>query len=133
VAPGDLGSYVVPESNFTANAPAPVGSFRGLGPYGTYDMAGNVREWTMNALDDDRRFILGGAWDSQTYLYADPEALSQFDRSPENGIRLVRNVTPLPAAATRPVKILDRDFSKVTPTSDAVFAAYNTWCRAGGR
>jgi dienelactone hydrolase len=123
-APGDLGKYIVRESNIGASSPAPVGKFEGLGPYGTYDMAGNVREWTANAVEADRRFILGGAWASQTYLYADPEALSQFDRSPENGIRCVRNVTPLPPAATSPVKVLERDFTKFVPVGDAVYAAY---------
>jgi dienelactone hydrolase len=123
-APGYLGKYIVRESNIGAESPAPVGKFEGLGPFGTYDMAGNVREWTTNAVEADRRFILGGAWASQTYLYADPEALSQFDRSPENGIRCVRNVTPLPPAATKPVKVLERDFTKFVPVGDAVYAAY---------
>ena len=70
-----------------------------MGWYGTFDMAGNVREWVSNALDVDRRFILGGAWKSPTYLYADPEALSPFDRSPENGLRTVRNIAPVPIEA----------------------------------
>ena len=32
-------------SNFSGKGPAPVGSHDGLGPFGTYDMAGNVKEW----------------------------------------------------------------------------------------
>jgi tRNA A-37 threonylcarbamoyl transferase component Bud32/dienelactone hydrolase len=123
-APPDIAGYVVRQSNISRSGAAPVGSFKGLGPYGTYDMAGNVREWTESALDADRRFILGGASQSQTYVYADPEALSPFDRSPENGIRCVRNVTPLPPNATRPVKPLDRDFTTYRPASDEVFRAY---------
>jgi dienelactone hydrolase len=101
-----------------------VGSFRGVGVFGTYDMAGNMREWTMNAVASDRRFILGGAWKSQTYLYVNPEALSPFDRSDENGIRCVLNVTPPPAAATEPVAMIERDFTKVHPANDAVFRLY---------
>jgi eukaryotic-like serine/threonine-protein kinase len=123
-APADVARYVVQTSNISRSDPAPVGSFKGLGPYGTYDMAGNVREWTESALDADRRFILGGAAQSQSYVYADPEALSPFDRSPENGIRCVRNVAPLPPNATRPVKPLDRDFTTYRPASDEVFRAY---------
>ena len=38
-------------SNFDGRGPAPVGSYGGLGPYGTYDMAGNVREWCLNAAE----------------------------------------------------------------------------------
>ena len=32
-------------SNFDGHGPAAVGSHDGLGPFGTYDMAGNVKEW----------------------------------------------------------------------------------------
>jgi eukaryotic-like serine/threonine-protein kinase len=123
-APAGGAKYVVLSSNISRSDPAPVGSFKGLGSYGTYDMAGNVREWTANALDADRRFILGGASKSPTYLYAVPEALSPFDRSPENGFRCVRNVEPLPPEVTRPIKPLDRDFSTGRPASDEVFRAY---------
>ena len=54
-------SYVVRESNISRAELSPVGAYQGLGPFGTYDMAGNVREWIVNAADADRRFILGGA------------------------------------------------------------------------
>ena len=123
-APGSAGRYITQASNISRASLAPVGQFKGLGPWGTYDMAGNVREWTLNALDDDRRFILGGSWHSLSYLYADPEALSPFDRSPDNGFRCVKNVVPLPASVSQPVKPLERDFAKLQPASDAVFRAY---------
>ena len=32
-------------SNFSGKGPARVGSYNGLGSFGTYDMAGNVKEW----------------------------------------------------------------------------------------
>lgn len=123
-APDEVAGYVVRKSNINRQALAPVGASQGIGPYGSYDMAGNVREWTLNALGADRRFILGGAWRSQTYLAADPESLAPFDRSPENGIRCVRNVTPLTEDVTRPVRPFERDFRTFKPASDAVFNAY---------
>ncbi len=123
-APPDVARYVVRESNFSQAGLAPVGRYRGLGPYGTYDMAGNVREWTQSGLTNGNRFILGGAESGQTYLYVDPEALSPFDRSPENGIRCVVNHGPLPQGATRALAPFGRDFAAARPAGEAVFRAY---------
>ncbi len=122
----DVGDYIVQDSNISLSKLAPVGSFQGLGPDGTYDMAGNVREWVLNDTGDGNKFILGGAWRSQTYLYGDPEALSPFDRSPENGFRCVRNTASLASDVLRPIKKLERDFSKFKPVPDDVFQAYLT-------
>jgi len=122
----DVSRFIVRESNISASQLAPVGSFKGLGSYGTYDMAGNVREWVANEADEHGNFILGGAWKSQTYFFADPEALSPFDRSPENGFRCVKNTAPLSPQLTGSIRTLQRDFSKVKPASDDVFRAYQT-------
>jgi serine/threonine protein kinase len=124
-APSDVARYIVPASNITTNGAAPVGAYKGVGPFGTYDMAGNVREWVANADDSDHRFILGGSWKSPAYLYYAPEALSPFDRSDANGFRCVKNTAPLPEAAVTPIKRVEaRDFSKHKPVSDDVFRAY---------
>jgi dienelactone hydrolase len=123
-APPDESQYTVPLSNMTGAALAPVGAFKGIGPWGTYDMAGNVREWTANIVDSDLRFILGGSWSSQSYLSSDPEALSPFDRSEGNGFRCVRNLGTLPEKAAQPFHRVARDFSKYKPVSDEVFNAY---------
>lgn len=120
----DISQYTVQLSNFRGSAPAAVGSFQGLGPYGTYDLGGNVREWTANAAEGDLRFILGGSWRSPLYLYSSPEALSPFDRSDTNGFRCIRNLGALPPASTQPVHRVTRDFAKYKPVSDDVFHAY---------
>src|SRR5207253_764751 len=44
-------------SNFGGTGLAAVGSHPSLSPYGTYDMAGNAKEWTWNSTGD-KRFIL---------------------------------------------------------------------------
>jgi eukaryotic-like serine/threonine-protein kinase len=123
-APPDVAEYIVPASNITASALAPVGSFKGIGPYGTYDAAGNVREWVANTVDDDLRFIFGGSWKSPAYLYTDPEALSPFDRSDGNGFRCVRNLGTLPEKAVSPFQRVARDFGAFKPVNDDVFRAY---------
>lgn len=122
ISPDDA-MYATRMSNIGREKLAPVGTFHDVGVFGTYDLAGNVREWIANAMDD-RHFILGGAWNSQTYLYTEPEALSPFDRAPENGFRCAQNPQPLPAKALEPLQGLARDFSGTRPISDEVFAVY---------
>ncbi len=124
-APPDDSRYIVPISNMPGGGPAPVGAYKGVGPYGTYDMAGNLREWTVNADDGENRFILGGSWKSPAYFYYSPETLSPFDRSLENGFRCVKNVAPLSQVAAAPIKrVLGRDFLNHKAASDDVFRAY---------
>ncbi len=123
-APPDVVGYAVRAGNITSNALAAVGSYEQLGPYGTYDTAGNVREWVANVVDDGLRFILGGAWRSQAYLYTDPEALSPFDRSDTNGFRCVRNLGVLPQEAVNPFHRVARNFATFKPVNDEVFHAY---------
>jgi dienelactone hydrolase len=120
VAPIGLDKYTIPLSNESTNL-APVGQYQALGPYGTYDTVGNAREWQWNATGagDRLRFLLGRLASSYG-----PEALPPFDRSALNGFRLVVNDGPVPDDALAPRELLERDFSKVKPASDDVFAAY---------
>ncbi|MEO5923050.1 MAG: protein kinase [Bryobacteraceae bacterium] len=124
-APPDMGWAAVQESNFNGKGAIPVGSLPSLGPWGTYDVVGNVREWTATAIDD-KRFILGGAWGTQVYQATDPETLLPFDRSAQNGFRTVHNEQPLSADATAPLKLQLRDFTTAKPVSDSVFDLYRT-------
>lgn len=120
----DIAEYPVQMSNLRSAGPLATGADRDLGPYGTYDMAGNVREWIANPVDGDMRFILGGSWKSPSYLYTSPEALPPLDRSDTNGFRCVRNLGAMPAAATQSINRVTRDFAKYKPVSDEVFRAY---------
>jgi eukaryotic-like serine/threonine-protein kinase len=124
VAPEEVAKHIVPMSNFSSNGVAVAGKYGGLGPYGTYDTAGNLREWVLNPVDKDLRFILGGSWRSPSYMYYTPEVASPFDRSETNGFRCVRNLAPLAAATLGEVKRSTRDFTTFKPVNDEVFHAY---------
>ena len=88
---GDVRSSLIPSmvaaSNFDGKGPAAAGRFPGVGAYGTYDMAGNVREWVWNQAPGGRRWIAGGAWNDRADAFTTPIARSPFDRSPANGFR----------------------------------------------
>lgn len=122
-SPAFFSSAILRLSNFDGNGPAPIGRYRGLGPYGTYDMAGNVKEWCRNAIGD-RRYILGGGWGEPDYMFDSEDAKAPFNRSPLNGIRCIRSEAAEPDALTAPVDRLGRDYSREQPVDDATFAIY---------
>jgi formylglycine-generating enzyme required for sulfatase activity/dienelactone hydrolase/predicted Ser/Thr protein kinase len=118
-------SEVLGLSNFSGQGSAQVGTYRGLGPFGTYDMAGNVKEWTSSPAED-RRYILGGGWNEPSYLFSLPDARRPFERAATFGFRCAQYVSPLPDALTGPVPFVSRDRRAESPVNDEVFRIYNS-------
>ncbi len=114
---------VVELSNFDGRGPAPVGHHQGLGPFGTYDMAGNVREWAVNA-SAERRSTLGGAWNEVVYTYRQRYAISPFERPETYGFRLAKYEKPPAPELLRPIERTWRDYSREKPVDDKTFAVY---------
>lgn len=118
-------SQILHFSNFSGTGPSRIGTHQGLGPYGTYDMAGNVKEWTWNEAGA-RHYILGGAWNEPSYMFATEDAQLPFSRSATFGFRCAKYVSPLTTSVTRPIETLSRDYTKEHPVPDSVFIFYRS-------
>lgn len=69
---GDDTESVDARANFGLEGPAPVGSYpSGVGPFGAFDMAGNVREWVAGVPPEapGRRLAVGGSWQDPSYAF----------------------------------------------------------------
>ena len=113
-------------SNFSGKGPAPAGEYQGIGPYGTFDMAGNVKEWCANrragpTLHHGRRL--------------ERAELSIPAGGCATGRRPIRQQRPAAGDAARPgavfqprhldpVERLTRDYRIEKPVSDDLFKAF---------
>lgn len=117
-----LAASITPLSNFGSSGPAPVASYQGMGPRGTYDMFGNVREWVLNQ-GERGGWLLGSSWEDPAYSYFGAVAAPLIERSPLNGFRLMRETAPSATALREPIDLQARPRDPdATPVPDEVFA-----------
>ncbi len=123
----ELGNAITRSSHFGGAGTVRVGTAPGLGPYGTVDMAGNVREWVWNEqTGTGKRYILGGAWNDPDYQFLYTDSRSPFDRSDMNGFRCVAyggGPAP-PASLAAPIALPAGDYATRQPVADAVYRIY---------
>ena len=127
-APDEIISPISPKllktSNFSKEDISIVG--QGEGAYGTFDMAGNAKEWVWNIFGG-RGLTLGGAFDEPTYLASQTAPEARMNRSLKNGFRTARLINPRdlnpfgdPIETQAP-----KDLSFYKPMSDEVFNVYS--------
>ena len=103
---------------------ARVGAHDGLGPFGTYDMAGNVKEWNLNP-SGSMRLLLGGAWQEPLYAYTQEDARDPFERLETHGFRCaLYDDGDLDPSLLGDFAIELADFRQVDAVSDRDFAHF---------
>jgi eukaryotic-like serine/threonine-protein kinase len=128
-APYDVHFNVAPAvataSRFLADDAVPARSAVGLGPWGTYNMNGNVREWVWNFAGKNG-LALGGAWSDYASENQGAYTTPPMDRSPTYGMRLMHNL-PGSSVATellQPIRLVyDLSTNKREPVSNDAFEA----------
>ena len=125
-----ISNRFVPKSNFSKNQLTNVGNQETDNQNGLYDIAGNVREWTINISNESQtnRAILGGCYLDDDYFFNDYYGQNIFERSVGNGVRLVKNLDcdiELTNKSNEAVFIQTRDFYTMPKISDEVFEIYN--------
>ena len=91
------------------------------------NIAGNVREWVINSHGEDRKAILGGSYETNEYTFNSFYSLSPFNRSEQNGLRLVKNFSDKETSNDNfIVKHIERNFSLEKNVSDEVFEVYKS-------
>ena len=120
----DVFSDVLRVSQFDAKGPAKVGERQGVGPWGTFDMAGNIQEWSLNESGTTGlRYILGGGWNDPTYRFREPEARDPWARAVTFGMRLMKEAKSGGATAdlSKPIARVEGDPQSLVPVSDEQF------------
>jgi eukaryotic-like serine/threonine-protein kinase len=122
---------IVGASNFGGKGPAPPGTYAGLGPFGTRDMAGNVKEWIANGVGGGR-LTLGGAWNEQGYMFWSPDPHAPFERAPSVGFRCIRYTQQSAAALAAPIpteNLVSPTLAADTSVGDSAFDLYRRMYR----
>lgn len=117
-------SDVLQVSNFAGKGPLPVGTSGSLGPYGTADQAGNVKEWAWNESRSGIRYVLGGAWFESAYAFHDEDGRPPFTREAGFGFRCMREVGANVARLDAPITTLERDPRTLVAAGETLYRAY---------
>ena len=123
-----MASSITRLSNFGTTGTLARTQSQAMGPYGTYDMFGNVREWLMND-GTVGGLVIGGDWQDPPYSYGDLVNVDRMERSALNGFRLMKELAPAPndallRAAVVPPANLRTNYTNAKAVSDEVYATF---------
>jgi dienelactone hydrolase len=122
-----MSASVVPASNFSGRGPTQVGRLAGLGPWGTYDMAGNVKEWSATPAASGQRYALGGGWNEPAQGFHQADIKAPLLRLANLGLRCVKPTSGAePVAPEVMASIAVRDYDVERPSSDDLFRFFKS-------
>ncbi len=78
-------------SNFGNKFISPVGTYKGIGKHGVFDIIGNVREWIHNE-SNENRYILGGSVNDPPYYSIEAYDYDPWTRDEFSGFRCIKYV-----------------------------------------
>jgi dienelactone hydrolase len=116
---------IAQSSRYLSNEPVAAHGEVGLGPWGTLNAAGNVREWVWN-FAGDKALVLGGGWSDYPATYNYAYTASPMDRGLDYGLRLMQlqGDASIPPELLAPITLsLDSDYAAREPVSDDAFSA----------
>ena len=125
-AGSSLVGFSVPLSNFGTTGPVAVGTRQDIGPFGTFDLYGNVREWVANDGGSLGGWVLGGGFEDAVYAFSVAIPADPFTRSADAGFRLMRTSggEPVAEGALVPVDLRPARATSIDPVSHEVYELY---------
>jgi hypothetical protein len=117
-----VGPAIAGAGNFDLKGAETTNAERALGPWGTFDTAGNVREWLWNAAGD-AQLAMGGGWNDYSSNHNLLMPLEGTTHSPMVGLRLMRTLSGSGIAADLldPIEPISLDIAQRKPVSDDAF------------
>ena len=116
-------------SHFDAKGAATVGDRDSIGPWGAFDMAGNVKEWCINdTANGALRYIVGGSWNEPAYRFYEPEGRNPWERHATFGVRLMKTTGEM-SEATASIPYVTGDPNSLVPVSDEQFVLLRNFYR----
>ena len=119
-------NFIIPGSNILKNSPVDIDSKTVRGYYGLKHVAGNAREWIYNTSGEKDKFILGGGYNDEVYLFNWVQSSDPYDRTETNGCRCANTVDNELIVGYEPIERPTKDLSLLKPADKKTYEIYRS-------